>query len=235
MVILDLGVGGGRTTPHLSQLASRYVGIDYAEEMIRVCRTKFPRLQFAVADASDLSGFEAGSFDAVIFSFNGLDHLCPDQKRQRCLQECHRVLKPGGVFIFSSHNPRALFVDWCWDRERLRMLATQSAGTRRWLFYPGLASLTCWTIALALFKTGATTIPRALRKLPTKAFWRGAGYVLDPIHGGVLTYCAVPRRVIAELASFHFDLLLELPEDYPQRSRSYGTRWFYYVFGRAEP
>ena len=47
MAILDLGVGGGRTTPYLSQKASRYVGVDYSEEMIRLCRDKFPQLEFA--------------------------------------------------------------------------------------------------------------------------------------------------------------------------------------------
>jgi len=31
MAILDLGVGGGRTTPYLSAIASRYVGVDYSE------------------------------------------------------------------------------------------------------------------------------------------------------------------------------------------------------------
>ena len=36
--------------------ASRYVGVDYSEEMIKTCRNKFPQLEFEVADASDLSG-----------------------------------------------------------------------------------------------------------------------------------------------------------------------------------
>jgi len=54
MAILDMGVGGGRTTPYLSRKASRYVGVDYSEEMIRLCRDKFPQLEFLVADAADL-------------------------------------------------------------------------------------------------------------------------------------------------------------------------------------
>jgi len=53
MSIMDLGVGGGRTTPYLSSIASCYVGADYSEEMIRVCRSKFPHLRFNVADAAD--------------------------------------------------------------------------------------------------------------------------------------------------------------------------------------
>jgi len=42
--VLDLGVGGGRTTPYLANRASRYVGIDYSAAMIKACRTKFPLL-----------------------------------------------------------------------------------------------------------------------------------------------------------------------------------------------
>jgi SAM-dependent methyltransferase len=128
MAILDLGVGGGRTTPYLSAIASRYVGVDYSEEMIRACRSKFPHLRFNVADASDLSQFADASFDSVVFSFNGLDCLAPHEKRENCLRECHRVLKAGGVYIFSSHNPRSLFLDWQWDRDRLRRLANKVAG-----------------------------------------------------------------------------------------------------------
>jgi SAM-dependent methyltransferase len=234
MAILDLGVGGGRTAPYLSGLTSRYIGLDYAEDMIKVCRTKFPGLQFAVADASDLSSFGHGSFDAVVFSFNGVDYLAPDQKRHQCLQECFRVLKPGGVFIFSTHNPRALFVDWRWDRERVRGLASKVSGGRTLLFYPALVALTGGRIALALVRTAQKSAPRAAQRLPTRAFWRGEGYLVDPTHGGLLTHSAVPSRVIAELANFQFKLLSTLPEDYPQPSRQYGTRWFYYAFAKTE-
>ena len=148
--ILDLGVGGGRTTSYLSQLASYYVGVDYSEQMIGVCRNKFPQVQFEVADAADLSRFENGSFDAVVFAFNGLDYLAPERRHQECLQECHRLLKPGGVFIFSSHNPRAVFLAWEWDRERLRRLAAKAASEGGAVFRLLLAGLTFARIGLGL-------------------------------------------------------------------------------------
>jgi ubiquinone/menaquinone biosynthesis C-methylase UbiE len=233
MAILDLGVGGGRTTPYLSEVASYYVGLDYSEEMIEVCRTKFPHLQFVVADASDLSRFLDGSFDAVVFSFNGLGHLAPDEKRLQCLRECRRVLKPGGIFIFSVHNPRALFIDWRWDRERLRRLAKRFSGRATLLFYPALAILTCARVGLALLRTLTKAIPRAYRRLPTKTFWHGEGYLLIPTHGGLLMHFALPHRVIAELANLNFEFLRELPEGYPDKGRRFGTRWFYYAFAKT--
>src|ERR1700693_4766502 len=57
MSILDLGVGGGRTTPYLSSIAGRYAGVDSSAEMIEPCRKKFPKLEFEVGNASDLSRF----------------------------------------------------------------------------------------------------------------------------------------------------------------------------------
>jgi SAM-dependent methyltransferase len=106
--ILDLGVGGGRTAGFLGPLARKYVGIDRSSDMVNVCRQKFPQLCFEVADAADLSQFADGSFDIVLFSFNGLGVLCPHAKRLACHYEVHRVLKPGGIWIFSLHHAGSL-------------------------------------------------------------------------------------------------------------------------------
>src|SRR5882724_7260234 len=61
--VLDLGVGGGRTTGYLAGRASRYVGVDYATEMVKACRGRFPGVELMVADAADLSVVPDGSFD----------------------------------------------------------------------------------------------------------------------------------------------------------------------------
>jgi len=83
-VVLDLGVGGGRTTPYLSNRSSAYLGLDYAPEMVRICRAKFPNLEFKVGDASDLSDIGSHSFDAVVAAFNVLDYVIGRDKRQSC-------------------------------------------------------------------------------------------------------------------------------------------------------
>jgi SAM-dependent methyltransferase len=230
--ILDLGVGGGRTTPYLSRMASYYVGVDYSEEMVGACRNKYPTLQFEVADAADLSLFANSFFDAIVFSFNGMDYLAPDQKRQQCLRECHRVLKQGGALIFSSHNPHSLVLGWDWDWNRLRIVANRITAGRRLLSGPVLAALTCAKVGLTLLRTGARSIPRAIRRIPTRTFWRGEGYLFDPSHGGLWTHCAAPGRVVAELNEFQFKFLQELPDDYPRTSRSWSTRWYYYAFSK---
>jgi ubiquinone/menaquinone biosynthesis C-methylase UbiE len=228
MAILDLGVGAGRTTPRLSSIASHYVGVDYSEEMIRTCRRKFPHLQFFIADAADLSQFADASFDAVVFSYNGLDCL-PHEKREDCLRECHRALKPGGVYIFSTHNPRGLFLDWRWDRERLRRLANRISKGEGILFHLTLAALTCARVTLAVARSFVKAIPRARWRLPTAAFWRGEGYVVDPSYGGLKYYCEIPACAVAELTRCRFKLLQVLPENHPGKGHEYSTRWYYYA------
>lgn len=225
--VLDVGVGGGRTTPYLSGLASTYVAIDYSEEMIGICRSKFPGLQFVVGDASDLSGFADESFDAIVFSFNGIDYLAPSEKRERCLHECYRVLRHGGTFVFSSHNPRSIVIGWDWDWNRLRQKA-RSISAR--YFSIVLAGLSCAKFGRAVTRAGVQSIPRAVRRLRTKTYWRGEGYQFDPSHGGLWTHQATPRHVMAELAKAQFEFLEMVPEDHPRRARSFRSRWYYYAF-----
>ena len=148
--ILDLGVGGGRTTPYLSRLASRYVGVDYAPKMVAACREKFPQLEFLVADATNLALLADGNFDSVVMAFNGIDALVPSEARRRCLAEIHRALKNGGVFIFSSHNPRAVFLRPAWNPKKIAELAQSLAGQRKWLLEPTRILLLWLRVAAAL-------------------------------------------------------------------------------------
>src|SRR5436190_14266104 len=67
-VILDIAVGAGRTSSYLARISSRYVGIDYAPEMLKVCRNKYPQLDFREMSATDLSSFQDQTFDSVVIS-----------------------------------------------------------------------------------------------------------------------------------------------------------------------
>jgi SAM-dependent methyltransferase len=230
MAILDLGVGGGRTTAYLSSIAARYVGVDYASEMIAACRKKFPQLEFETANASDLSRFATSSFDAVVMAFNGMDYVIPDESRLRALQEIRRVLKPEGILIFSSHNPRAIWVRASWNQQRVRDVAGAIVVSDSIFFRPLLWSLTAARALLAGVQAGLQSLGRAARRLPTQAFWRGQGYWRDPAHGGLKTHGATPEKITQELGEFGFRLLRVLGDDYPRASGRYFTDWYYYVF-----
>lgn len=101
--ILDLGCGGGRTSFFLTQLTDHYVGADYSERMVAVCRRRFPGHRFLVCDYRDMSCFCDGQFDFILFSFNGMDYV-DHEGRLRGLSEIRRVMKDSGLFVFSSHN-----------------------------------------------------------------------------------------------------------------------------------
>src|SRR5437773_8940560 len=58
--ILDVGIGGGRTTPYLREISKSYTGIDFSEGMIQSARQKFPDVSLFVCDARDLSIFHDG-------------------------------------------------------------------------------------------------------------------------------------------------------------------------------
>jgi len=101
--VLDLGVGGGRTTSLLRLMSSRYVGIDYTPELVELCRRRHPDADVRLGDARDLLGIDTGSFGLVVFSNNGIDAV-DHQGRDQVLAEVHRVLSPGGTFCYSTLN-----------------------------------------------------------------------------------------------------------------------------------
>jgi SAM-dependent methyltransferase len=101
--LLDIGIGGGRTTAFLSDKCKSYTGIDYSQEFVSSCKKRFPVLKIQLCDARNLSGFDNNTFDFVNFSFNGIDYTDTDG-RQNILSEINRVLKPNGIFFFSTHN-----------------------------------------------------------------------------------------------------------------------------------
>lgn len=107
MRILDVWCGGGRTTGSLYELGfCDILGLDFAEKLILSAQKKYPHIadKFVVWDVSDLSRFSDGEFDCIFFSFNGIDCLRSRDLRLRAYSEIGRVLRTGGLFIFSSHN-----------------------------------------------------------------------------------------------------------------------------------
>lgn len=101
--VLDIGCGVGRVSHLLDEKGFDVTGIDISEPFVENARSLFPDIEFRVADAID-TPFESESFDYAVFSFYGLDYVLPKSKRIAALREIYRVLKPGGFFVFSSHN-----------------------------------------------------------------------------------------------------------------------------------
>ncbi|HET7121213.1 MAG TPA: class I SAM-dependent methyltransferase [Solirubrobacterales bacterium] len=112
MEMLDLGVGTGRTGYTFAPLVRRYVGLDASPRMLERARALLgddENVELVEGNARDLTEVTE-PFDLVLFSFNGLDAL-DHEDRLRTLKEVHRVLRPGGYFLFSSHSLGALPLD----------------------------------------------------------------------------------------------------------------------------
>lgn len=99
--VLDIGVGAGRTTPYLARQFESYLGIDYSAPLIAAAKRLFPHQTFLVMDVRQLS--IPSRFDCVVFSYNGLDYICQEE-RQDVLRRIGLLLHPGGIFIYSTHN-----------------------------------------------------------------------------------------------------------------------------------
>jgi SAM-dependent methyltransferase len=101
--VLDLGVGGGRTTALLRLVSSEYIGIDYTPELVELCRKRHPDADIRPGDARDLTGIPDGSQGLVVFSNNGIDAV-DHAGRERVLSEAHRVLGADGILCYSTLN-----------------------------------------------------------------------------------------------------------------------------------
>lgn len=228
MAILDMGVGGGRTSEFLARNASRYVGLDYAPEMIEICKKKYPQWEYFVSSATDLSLFQCGSFDAAVMSYNMLDDVIPDDNRWQCLKECNRVLRDRGLLIFSSHNPRAIIVRPDWQRQRdnvdQQIAAGQSNGHAADSIKPSSRIRTIFSA----IKSSTHRIKCYAWKAP---FWRGEGHMLDEEE--LMTHFWVPSKTIRELTCAGFKFVAMQGDDYPLKSHVLTTEWYYYVFSKA--
>jgi SAM-dependent methyltransferase len=105
--VLELGVGAGRVSGYLVDLAQSFHGIDLSPRMVEYCRARYPAGTFEVRDLRNLDSFETASFDLVFAGYNLLDVL-DDAERRRTLREVHRILAPEGVLAMSTHNRAAI-------------------------------------------------------------------------------------------------------------------------------
>ena len=123
--ILDIGCGAGRTTLGLYRLGFKnIVGVDITPGMIKEAKSNAKKvgieIHFEVGDACSLA-YEDNSFNGCLFSFNGIMQIPTRANRVIALKEIKRVMKKGGIFIFTTHD-RELAEEWkwFWDEETAR-------------------------------------------------------------------------------------------------------------------
>ncbi|NVJ20786.1 MULTISPECIES: class I SAM-dependent methyltransferase [Myxococcus] len=105
--VLDLACGDGLYTRQFKERgASRVVGVDISEEMIRSARRLEAErplgLEYHVSDVADLASL--GTFDVVTAVYL-LHYAHSPEHMSRMCRNIHAHLKPGGSFVTYSFNP----------------------------------------------------------------------------------------------------------------------------------
>lgn len=95
--VLDLGCGVGDYTKAVREYTENVVGMDLS---VSVAKDKYPGLGFRDHDLNTPLPFPDGHFDTLL-SINLIEHL---QDEKRFLEECARVLKPGGKIAITTAN-----------------------------------------------------------------------------------------------------------------------------------
>lgn len=111
--VLDLGCGEGYFARGLKRRgAGSILGIDVSEEMIGRATEREAQEQLGIryrsGDAADLEDVASESFDlcVAVFLFNYLNL----EQTRHTMREVHRVLRPGGRFIFAVPHPSLPFL-----------------------------------------------------------------------------------------------------------------------------
>ena len=112
--ILDVGCGAGRTSVALRDKGYDVVAIDLSTSLLSMARGRYDGVDFREMNACALD-FPDASFDAALFSYNGIDNIYPISERIRALSETARILRPGGAYILSSHNVLGAFCCGGWS------------------------------------------------------------------------------------------------------------------------
>ena len=100
--VLELGCGAGRL-PRVRADRGQVTALDVSPRMVAACARNVPAAHVDVGDLRDLSRYDAGAFTGLVAADNVLDVL-DHGDRQAALAGWARVLVPGGVLLFSSHN-----------------------------------------------------------------------------------------------------------------------------------
>lgn len=96
--VLDLGCGSGEPIARwFIAEGFKVTGVDFAEAMLEIARTRWPDGDWRVADMRSLDLGE--TFDGIV-AWNSFFHLRPDEQRT-CIAHMARHLKPGGTLLIT--------------------------------------------------------------------------------------------------------------------------------------
>jgi len=108
--ILDLCCGDGRIAQSLAKRGYRVTGIDGSERMLTYARQRLPKAELYLKDARRFK--LPPRFDAVISTFDSLNHVMEPDDLKKVFQNVFACLKPGGLFVFDLNREEAYMDLW---------------------------------------------------------------------------------------------------------------------------
>ncbi|EAR23380.1 bifunctional 2-polyprenyl-6-hydroxyphenol methylase/3-demethylubiquinol 3-O-methyltransferase UbiG [Nitrococcus mobilis] len=147
--IVDVGCGGGLLSEAMARRGARVLGIDLAERSLAVARLHAAEAHTAVdyqlTSVEELAQSRPHEFDAVT-CMELLEHV-PDPAMS--ISACARLLRPGGVAIFSTinRNPKAYLLAIIGAEYVLRLLP---CGTHDYRQFIRPSELGAWARAQGL-------------------------------------------------------------------------------------
>ena len=107
--LLDIGCSYGWTLDALTGKALELVGVDTDEGALQQAKNNYTHIKFIHQNASTLP-FESNTFDVAVLS-EVIEHV-GDENKQLVIDEAHRVLRTGGLFILTCpHTGLLAWVD----------------------------------------------------------------------------------------------------------------------------
>ncbi len=104
--ILDFGCGCGRVIRNWAGLEARVAGSDLSGDAIDWCRTNLSFARFETNGLSPPLVFDDASFD-LTYALSVLTHL-PEAIQHDWMDELHRVARPHGLALLTTHGERYL-------------------------------------------------------------------------------------------------------------------------------
>lgn len=115
--IMELYCGAGYLSRRLAGLGATVTAVDSSERLVGIAREinkrEECRINYAVAEATDLSVIEDSTFDEIVCNMG----MMVTRDLAGAVSELARMVKLGGRFIFSIVHPCFCMPDACWVRD----------------------------------------------------------------------------------------------------------------------
>lgn len=196
--ILEIGCGGGQCSIAFAKQGAIVTGLDLSDVQLQFARDLAAQEQatvrFVQGAADNLSRFGSGEWDVVfgVYAFHYVAQM------PAALSECCRVLRPGGLLLFSLDHPfRDCFLD---DQDdEMTIYASRSyfeRGAMRWRFSDTGVTMVSYHHTVAQWSDMLHSAGFVLRRLLEPAPPLALLDELWPVDGALASLRNIPQTII---------------------------------------